>query len=106
MTLEDIKKLDTLQTRTIAEDIAKDDKTLAYIVDCLQNKFYKGDYGEVGAEDTEYNNLDLAEGEGHILARYKQFGSLQGDFYIEAHFSESVPGVDANNVFIMYPFER
>lgn len=104
MTLQDVKKLPLMQTRSIAE-ACKDKSTLAYIYTCL-DRFYSGDYGEVPAEDTEYNNQDLQAGEGHILARYVQNYCLRDDIYIEAHFSQEVPGVDANNTLIMYPSER
>ena len=105
MTLEDIKQLPILQTRGIAEAVNKEPKTHAYIVECL-NRFYSGDYGEIGQEDTDANNLDLQEGEGHILARYKERLALEGDIYIEAHFSESMPGIDGNNIMIMHCIER
>lgn len=71
MTLEDIKKQDLLQTRSIAEACKDSPETLGYIVECL-GRFFSGDYGEICQEDTDYNNADLREGEGHILARYKQ----------------------------------
>lgn len=104
MTLEDIKKQDLLQTRSIAE-ACKDPKTHNYIVDCL-GRFFRGDYGEICQEDTELNNEDLGGGEGHILARYKAAFSLESDIYIEAHFSQSMPGIDANHTMIMYCMER
>lgn len=99
-----LQDLPLYQTRTIAE-AAKDAPTHNYIVQCL-NSFFSGNYGEVPPEDTEANNADLEAGEGHVLARYKAFGTLSHDIYIEAHFSQSVPGVDANNIMIMYPEER
>jgi hypothetical protein len=105
MTLEDVKQQPLLQTRSIANACEGSPETHAYILQCL-NRFFSGDYGEVGQEDTEYNNTDLAQGEGHILARYKAKGNLDGDIYIEAHFSESIPGIDANNTMIMYCNER
>lgn len=105
MTLEDIKKQDLLQTRSIAEACKESPETHAYIVECL-NRFFNGDYGEIDEEDTAYNNQDLEEGEGHILARYKARHALESDIYIEAHFSKSIPGIDANNTMIMYCNER
>ena len=105
MTLEDIKKQDLLQTRSIAEACKGSQETHAYIIECL-NRFFSGDYGEIGEEDTAYNNEDLRGGEGHILARYKARFALESDIYIEAHFSESIPGIDANNTMIMYCNER
>lgn len=104
MTLEDIKKQDLLQTRSIAE-ACKDSDTFFYIMECL-DRFFVGDYGEICEEDTAYNNQDLKEGEGHILARYPARHNLESDIYIEAHFSVSVPGIDANNTMIMYCNER
>lgn len=104
MTLEDIKKIPLYQTRSISEACAEP-LTLAYVFGCL-DRFYSGDYGEIDAEDTQANNDDLAAGEGHILARYKKEACLQDDIYIEAHFSQTIPGEDANNTLIMYPGER
>ena len=105
MTLEDLKKIPTLQTRSIAE-ACKDPKTALYIVQCL-NRFWAGDYGEICEEDTQYNNADLAAGEGHVLARYKQAEKLTGDIYIEAHFyAPMLNDIDYTNTLIMYPYER
>ena len=50
MTLEDVKKLDLLQTRGIAAD-TKDQQTHAYIVSCLQ-AFYKGAYWHAIRQNT------------------------------------------------------
>ena len=110
MTLADLKSIDLLQTRSIAEACSQEREggaeTLAYIVQCL-NRFYSGDYGEVPPEDTEANNSDLAEGYGHILARYKQAHNLTGDIYIETHIDKDHTGdIDYNTTMIMYPEER
>lgn len=106
MTLDDLKKIKVFQTRTIAE-ACKDEHTLAYVVSCLQ-RFYHGDYGEICDEDAGYNNEELADGYGHVLARYKAKHSLTEDIYIEAHFSVNVDisDVDYNNTMIMYCDER
>ena len=105
MNLEDLKKLPTLQTRSIAE-AARDPATALYLVKCL-NRFWAGDYGEICAEDTEYNNADLAAGDGHVLARYKQAEKLTGDIYIEAHFYEpKLNDIEYSQTMIMYPDER
>ena len=104
MTLEDVKKLDLLQTRGIAAD-TQDQQTHAYIVSCLQ-AFYSGNYGTIPAEDTDANNAELAAGEGRIVARYKAAEGLQEDIYIIAAFSESMAdSIDANNTMIMYVSE-
>lgn len=81
MTLDDIRKLRTLQTRTIAA-ACEDESTLAYVIQCLQ-RFYKGDYG-------------------------KPQGALTGSIYIEAHFCADVDisNVDYNNTMICYCDER
>ena len=105
MKLDDLRLLPLLQTRGIAATCSKSPETFAYIIDCI-NRFYAGDYGEVGQEDTDANNADLRAGEGHVLARYKEMYTLDSDIYIESHFSESVPGIDANNTMIMYCYER
>lgn len=105
MTLEDIKNIPTLQTRGIAE-ACKDPQTAYYIIECL-HRFWAGDYGLIGADDTAANNADLAAGEGHILARYEGKHNLTGDFYIEAHFYEpKLNDLDYTNTLIMYPDER
>lgn len=99
-----LEQLPLYQTRTIAT-AAQDDQTRIYLFNCLQ-RFYNRDYGEVPKEDTAANNAELEAGEGHVLARYKAQGALTEDIYIEAHFSESLQGVDTNNILIMYPWER
>lgn len=105
MTLEDLKQLPLLQTRTIAH-AAEDPETMDYLIECL-SAFFSGDYGEICEEDTQYNNADLAEGCGHVLARYKAKGQLTGDIYIEAHFDvEHLKDVNYSNILIMYPSER
>lgn len=103
MTLDDIKKLELLQTRAIAND-TKDQQTHAYIASCLQ-ALYKGDYGAIPPEDTDANNIELASGEGRIVARYKAKYSLKDDIYIIACFSQEMTGVDANHIMIMYVTE-
>ena len=101
MTLNDLKALQVFQTRTISET-AKDPDTLAYILRCL-NEFYTGNYGEVPPEDTEANNNDLENGDGHILARYKAAGKLAEDIYINAEiYADEPDNLDANNIMIMY----
>lgn len=106
MILDDLKKIKVFQTRTIAE-ACKDVQTLAYVSDCL-SRFYKGDYGEICAEDTGYNNTELDEGFGHVLARYKAKHGLTEDIYIDSHFSADMPlsELDYNNTMIMYCSER
>ncbi len=105
MTLEELKKIKVMQTRTIAT-ACEDQQTFYYVVQCL-NRFYAGDYGEIDAEDTQYNNDDLAAGYGHVLARYKGKYKLQGDIYIEAHFDKDhLQDLDYTNTMIMYPDER
>ena len=102
MTLADIKKLPLHITATVNAETT-DEKTHFYIVDCLLNRFYNGDYGEVDQEDTDANNRELAEGEGKLLARYKAKYKLEEDIYICARFSKSMPeSLDANHVLIMY----
>ena len=102
MTLKDVKALPLHITRTVHE-AAQDEETHAYIVNCLIMHFFTGDYGEVPQEDTESNNEELADGEGKILARYKKAHKLEGDIYICARFSKSMPeSLDANHILIMY----
>ena len=104
MTLKDIRKLPIFQTTSIAY-ACMDLETNSYVMDCLR-RFFIGDYGEISANDKKYNNQDLRNGEGHILAYYRAKYALENDFYIEAHFSASVPWLDANNTMIMYCNER
>jgi len=107
MTLEDLKKISVFQTRTIAEVCKRSPETHAYIVECLQ-RFYKGDYGEIGTYDTAANNGDLFHGFGHVLARYKAKHALESDIYIESHFDAEVDNteIDYNNTMICYVNER
>ena len=105
MTLEDLRKIPLYQSRAIAGASVDSPETIRYIIDCV-NRFYRGDYGEVGQEDTDANNADLRAGEGHILARYEGKYNLSHDIYIESHFSKEISGIDANSTLIMYCFER
>ena len=105
MTLDDLRQLPLLQTSSIAASWKDSPETLAYLSDCV-NRFYRGDYGEVPQEDVDANNSDLRAGEGHILARYKEKYNLEGDIYIEAYISESMPGIDCNHTMVMYCIER
>lgn len=107
MTLEDLKKITVLQTRTIAETCKRSPDTHTYIVQCL-TRFYKGDYGEICDEDTAANNSELDEGYGHVLARYKARHALESDIYIETHFDADMNNteIDYNNTMIMYCNER
>ena len=106
MTLEELRKLPLLQTATIADICARDEKTTIYILECL-NRFYSGDYGEICEEDTAANNSDLKAGFGHVLARYKKAEGLKGDIYIESHFDrDNLENIDYSQTVIMYPEER
>ena len=105
MTLNDLRMLPRSRTRSIDASLRGSLETLGYIAECV-NRFYNGDYGEVPQEDTDANNYDLIIGEGHILARYERMYNLEDDIYIEAYFSESAPGVESNNITVMYCRER
>ena len=105
MTLQDIEKNDLLQTRSIAEDTKNSIETKQYIYNCIK-RFFSGDYGEIPEEDIIYNNADLENGEGHILARYKARYNLKNDIYIESYFSNEMPGIETNHTMIMYCEER
>lgn len=100
MTLNDIQRLPVHQTAAVGF-AGEDPETHNYIVDCLLDLF-GGNYGMISADDTESNNADMAAGEGHILARYEQKHKLTNDIYINAVFSASTPGLDSNNIMIMY----
>ena len=100
MTLKDIQGLPVLQTAAV--DLAgKDPETHNYIVDCLLD-LYGGNYGITPAEDTEQNNKELAAGEGRIVAHYSQRYQLANDIFIIAVFSKEMPGIDSNNIMVMY----
>lgn len=100
MTLSDLRGISVLRTQGIAS-ACQDPETEAYTLDCL-SRFYRGDYGEICQEDAEANNLDLAEGEGHILARYSKAHALESDVYIELYIYDGV----AIAIWIMYTVER
>lgn len=106
MKLEDLRGIPCYQTASIAEAIKSDKNTLAYILACLE-RFYAGDYGLIPEEDIEANNSDLANGCGHVLARYEAREALEHEIYIESHFDALEAGnVDFNNTMICYTFER
>jgi hypothetical protein len=100
MTLKDIQKLPVHQTAAVGF-AGEDPETHNYIVDCLLD-LYGGNYGSVPADDTAANNADLLAGEGHILARYPMKHKLTNDIYINAVFSATMPGLDSNNIMVMY----
>lgn len=105
MTLEDLAKIPTYQTKAISH-AAEDPATALYLMECL-GRFWAGDYGEICEEDTQYNNDDLSAGYGHVLARYKGKFKLTGDIYIESHFDQdNLTDIDYTNTLIMYPEER
>lgn len=105
MVIEDLRQIPLLITRHVAA-AAEDPETKKYIFSCL-DRFYTGDYGEICEDDTAANNADLAAGDGHILARYKGAGALEGDIYIESHFYyKKLDDIDYTNTVIMYPQER
>lgn len=105
MTFEDLRGFPVLMTKGIAA-ACEDGKTKEYIIDCLA-RFYSGDYGLIGAEDAEYNNADLKEGYGHILARYEPKNALESDIYIESHFdADNLNDIDFTQTMIMYSNER
>lgn len=102
MTLEQIRKSPTVATASIAAAMEHSDSIFSYISSCFQ-RFYSGDYGEMGAEDTNANNAELAAGEGRIVARYKAQQGLEEDIYIISVFSAENPGnKDYNNTCVMY----
>ena len=103
MTLKDIQKLPTMQTRAVA-CACEDPETNNYVVDCVLD-LYGGNYGTVGEEDTEYNNRELAAGSGHILAHYPARYKLENDIFINAVFDKEYPGIDSNHIMIMYTNE-
>ena len=100
MTLNDLKALPVVQTKSIAA-AAEDAETHNYIVDCLL-RLYAGDYGELCQDDIDANNDELAAGEGRIVARYKQAHQLTGDIYIIACFDAGVDDINANYITVIY----
>lgn len=106
MTLKDLQKLETLQSRGVNADTARDPRTLKYLQDCIR-AFYAGDFGEIPPEDVQANLEDIQAGTGHCYARYKQYGTLTADLIIEAMFSEDYPGdINYNYVMLCYLMER
>lgn len=99
MTRLELQKIPMYQTATIAR--AMQSGAGSYLEKCLL-RCYAGDYGELSEEDTAANNEELEAGEGHVLARYAPEQGLDGDIYIDIHFSESNPGQDFNYGMIMY----
>lgn len=105
MNFEELKQIPLLQTSSIAE-ACQDAETLKYILACLA-RYYAGDFGEVCEEDTLANLEELAEGYGHVLARYKQAKTLNDEIYIESHFDkDNLTDINYTNTLIMYTFER
>lgn len=105
MQLSDLSNLPVLQTAGIAQ-ACEDPNTLQYLQACL-SRFMQGDYGLIGQEGIDANNADLAEGEGHILARYEQAGKLTEHINIEARFHiDKLESIDNSYIIMMYPHEQ
>ena len=91
-------------TRRINDDVAENEEMAKAVYNALQ-RFNNNDYGEIPQEDIEANNKDLADLDGHILAKYP---TPNGYIYINLQFNELInddPEEYANAAMIMYPDE-
>lgn len=101
--LRSLSKHRIVATRATGKAI-EDPATAVYIYGCLDACF-SGDYGLMPPEDVDSNDLELASGEGRIVARYEQREQLREDVYIIAYFSEAEPDEDNNFTEILYVSE-
>lgn len=107
MIINDLKRLAVFVSCGIVEDTKEDQSTRDYIGSCYK-RFLSGDFGTICAEDKAANIADIIAGDGHALAAYPAFGTLQSKIYIEATFyaEASLDDIDYNNITICYPYER
>lgn len=101
--LRSLTKHRIVATRATGKAI-EDPATAVYIYGCLDACF-SGDYGMMEPEAIDSNDLELASGEGRIMARYEQREQLREDVYIIAYFSEAEPDEDNNFTEILYVSE-
>jgi len=90
------KEFQTFITRQLNEDVANDEEMAKAVVSALQ-RFHAGDWGDVPDEDKAANNQDLADRDGHVLAKYP---TPNGNIYINLVFDE--PSINADAATIMY----
>ena len=91
-------------TRRINNDVAESEEMAKAVYNALE-RFNNNDYGAMPQEDIEANNKDLANQDGHILAKYH---TPKGYIYINLQFNELInddPEEYANAAMIMYPDE-
>lgn len=91
-------------TRRINDDVAENEEMAKAVYEAIA-RFNNNDYGEIPPEDIEANNKDLANQDGHILAKYP---TPNGYIYINLQFNELInddPEEYANAAMIMYPEE-
>ena len=86
-------------TRTVNEAVAESEE-MAEAVYKAAERFAAGDWGDLGQEDKEYNDADLANRDGHVLGKY---ATPQGDIYINLIFDE--PSINSDAATIMYCWE-
>lgn len=83
-------------TSRLNADIADNEEMAKAVYNAIE-KFNALDWGKVPDEDKEANNKDLANRDGHILARYE---TPNGDIYINLVFDD--PSINKDYALIMY----
>lgn len=101
MTLEEVRRKNSIGIAGAAKVAAEKDRPLHYIFQCLA-RFYRGDYGVIPPEDIAANNAELAAGEGRIIGKYQAAEGLKEDIFIIAYFSDQHVETDYNYTTILY----
>ena len=101
MTLDQIKENPITATAAVNAAMEQNPEIHDFIMACL-TRFFSGDYGTTGPEDTAANNAELADGAGRVVAHYEAFPGMEDDIFIIAVFNEDIPGDNNNNTCVLY----
>lgn len=89
-------KVEFMITARLNERMAESED-MARAINTAVARFVRKDWGEVPDEDKQYNDEDLKNRDGHVLARYE---TPEDDIYINLSFDEVAPG--SNTALIMF----
>lgn len=91
----------TAYTGTIQHWIEEDD-ALYNDVRQAMDRFFSGDWGELGAEDAELNTLTLEEDEGRLMGVYR-LSNGERIYIITSGYGDQELGPDYCNTVVMAP---
>lgn len=90
------KPYQTFITRRLNDDVAESEEMAKAVYEAAQ-RFHNGDWGDLCQEDKDANNQDLADRDGHVLAKY---ATPNGNIYINLVFDE--PSIQSDAATFMY----